>query len=214
MDEKPEVAPQAAPDPPAEQEEQAPYVIEGARSSRSRCKTCKKKIDKGALRIGILVEGPYGTGYMWHHLKCAARRRIGDVEEAYRIEAWKEAKEMPPRLPDIEKLREEAEKASERREARKTIPWVERDPSGRARCKHCGEPMIKDSLRVVLGKEVEFGGQVRLGPMNVHPACVAEALLDEECGTEAAGLADALRANSQIANEEVEQAISEIGNLG
>lgn len=210
MDDTP---PMEAPQQEAETE-QAPYVIEGARSSRSRCKTCRKKIDKGALRIGILVEGPYGIGYMWHHLKCAARRRLGDVEEAYAQEAWKEAKELPKRLPEIEKLREEATKAEERRENRKTIPWVERDPSGRAKCKQCGEAMEKGSLRVVLGKEVEFGGQVRLGPMNVHPACVAEALNDEDCGTEAAGLADALRANSQIAGDEVEQAIAEIGDVG
>ena len=74
--------------------------------------------------------------------------------------------------------------------------------------------MEKDSLRVVLGKEVEFGGQVRLGPMNVHPACVAAALEEEDTGTEAAGLADALRANSQIASEEVEEAIGEIGDVG
>ncbi len=209
MDDTPPMeAPQQEPEA-----EQAPYVIEGARSSRSRCKTCRKKIDKGALRIGILIEGPYGTGYMWHHLKCAARRRFDDVEEAYAQEAWKEAKEPPKRLPEIEKLREEAAKAEERRENRKTIPWVEHDPSGRAKCKQCGEPMEKGSLRVVLGKEVEFGGQVRLGPMNVHPACVAEALNAEDCGTEAAGLADALRANSQIAGDEIEQAIAEIGDV-
>ena len=70
------------------------YVIEGARSSRSRCKTCRRKIDKGGLRIGMLIEGPYGTGYLWHHLRCAARRRFEQVQEAYEAEAWKEAKAL------------------------------------------------------------------------------------------------------------------------
>ena len=39
----------------------APYKIEAARSSRSKCRTCRKKIDKDLLRIGILLEGPSGT---------------------------------------------------------------------------------------------------------------------------------------------------------
>ena len=34
------------------EEQLPPYVIEGARSSRSKCKTCRRSIDKGALRIG------------------------------------------------------------------------------------------------------------------------------------------------------------------
>ena len=54
----------------APEEELAPYLIEAARSSRSKCRTCKRKIDKDLLRIGILLEGPYGTGYLWHHLTC------------------------------------------------------------------------------------------------------------------------------------------------
>ena len=76
-------------DEPEIEEQLPPYVIEGARSARSKCKTCRKKIDKDVLRIGILIEGPYGTGYMWHHLKCAARRMYDKVEEAYSMEAWK-----------------------------------------------------------------------------------------------------------------------------
>ena len=84
------------------QEEMAPYVIEGARSSRSRCKTCRRTIDKGALRIGMLIEGPYGTGYLWHHLRCAARRQFDRVAEAYEAEAWKEAKEAPSKVPELE----------------------------------------------------------------------------------------------------------------
>ena len=63
-------------DPGAVEPKLAAYVIEGARSSRSRCKSCRRKIDKGVLRIGVLIEGPYGTGYLWHHLRCAARRQF------------------------------------------------------------------------------------------------------------------------------------------
>ena len=126
------------------------------------------------LRLGVLIEGPYGIGYLWHHLTCAAKRRLDDVEEAYASEAWKQAKEPPEEYPTIEELRKVNEEAEEKRQARKQIPWFEVDPSGRAKCKNCGELMEKGSLRVVLGREVEFGSQYRTMPIHVHPACVAE----------------------------------------
>jgi len=85
---------QTTPSLTAEEQEKPPYVIEGARSSRARCKTCRKKIAKGGLRLGVLVVGPFGPGYMWHHLNCAAGRLYEKLEEAYRLEAWREA--TPP----------------------------------------------------------------------------------------------------------------------
>lgn len=186
------------PETPNEPEavELPPFVIEGARSSRSRCKTCRRKIEKGVLRIGIRVEGPYGVGHMWHHLACAARRRFEDVEEAFRMEAWNEAKEPPQNIPDLEKLRALAEKADETKKQRKQIPHVELDPSGRAKCKQCDEPIEKGTARFILGREVEFGGQVRVGPINVHPRCVREALEAPDNGTDVASFEEAIKANS------------------
>jgi hypothetical protein len=174
----------------------APYVIEGARSSRSRCKTCRRKIDKGKLRIGVLIEGPYGTGYLWHHLKCLARKRIGQVEEAYAAEAWKEAKEPPAKVPPLDELRTLAEESDRKREQRKELPYAELDPSGRAKCKGCGEPMEKGSVRFVLGREVEFGSQVRTAPVQLHPRCVGNELAEAHCATPAEGFAEAVRAHT------------------
>ena len=119
----------------APETEEPPYVIEGARSARSKCKICRKKIDKDVLRLGTLIEGPFGTGYIWEHLKCAAKRSFDKVEEAYAAEAWNHAKEVPevPDLTELAGLKEEAEK---KREERKALPHVEVAPSGRSRCKH------------------------------------------------------------------------------
>jgi hypothetical protein len=39
---------------PPEEQQLPPYIIEGARSGRSRCKTCRRNISKGGLRLGIL----------------------------------------------------------------------------------------------------------------------------------------------------------------
>jgi hypothetical protein len=208
----PEEPAAAATPPPADA--LPPYVIEGARSSRSKCKTCRKKIDKDVLRLGVLIEGPYGTGYLWHHLTCAAKRRLDDVEEAFASEAWKEAKEPPENVPSIEELRTLHEEAEEKRQSRQRIPYAEVDPSGRAKCKHCGEAMEKGSLRVVLGREIEFGNQFRTMPIHVHPACVAGEIVKEDCNTETDGFAASLRANSTgLADEQIASVLEGIGEL-
>jgi len=198
----------------AEEPQLPPYVIEGARSGRSKCKTCRRAISKGALRVGFLVEGPYGIGYMWHHLNCAAKRHLPRVEEAYEEQAWNAAKEPPQKLPSIEELRQLQEKSEEKRKTRKEIPHAELAPSGRARCKQCGNIIEKDSVRVVLGRSVEFGSQVRLTPINIHPGCVVAALDEEDCGTESAGFAQALRDNSsELDAAQLDATLAAIGEV-
>jgi Poly(ADP-ribose) polymerase and DNA-Ligase Zn-finger region len=213
-DDPPNPSPAPTGEPAAPQEQQPPYVIEGARSSRSKCKTCRKKIDKDVLRLGVLIEGPYGIGYLWHHLTCAAKRRLDDVEESYAAEAWKQAKIPPESVPPIEELRKLHEEAEEKRQSRQRIPYAEVDPSGRAKCKECGELMEKGSLRVVLGREVEFGNQFRTMPIQVHPACVAVALEREDCSTEAGGFASEIRMNSQgLDSEQIASVLEVVGEL-
>ena len=195
----------------AKETEQPAYLIEGARSSASKCKTCRRKISKGALRLGVLVDGFYGPGYMWHHLECAAKRQLDKVEEAYAEQAWKHAKAQPVDVPEIESLRELKQKADEKRESRRELPYLEVDPSGRARCKQCSEAIEKGSLRVVLEKEVRFGDQVRVGPMTVHLRCVQLAIEEEDVVTKAEGLGDALRENSRgIETGSLEEAVGSI----
>lgn len=203
----------ASEDPPQEAA-LAPYVIEGARSSRSRCKSCRRAIEKGTLRIGFLIEGPYGTGYLWHHLRCAARRQFGRVEEAYAQEAWTAAKQPPDRVPALDELRKLREAAEEQRRVRKTIPYAEPAPTARSKCKHCEQPIEKGTLRVILGRGVYFGSQVRTSPINVHPRCVAAELRAEDCLTEVGGFVEALRANStDVEAERIEALLGEIGPL-
>ncbi len=200
-----------APQGEAPEPELPQYNIEQARSSRSRCRTCKRKIEKDVIRIGILLEGPYGTGYLWHHLNCAAKRRADDVEAAYEAQAWTEGLEVP----SLESLRALREKAEQAKAERKEAPYVERAPSGRAKCKHCEELIEKDSLRVALLREVTFGQQVRGTPINVHPRCVAAEIRAEDCVTEIDGFDEALRANSRgMDDAAIQAALTEIGDLG
>ena len=199
------------PEQPGAEEELAPYRIETARSSRSRCRTCRRKIDKGALRLGVLLEGPYGTGYLWHHLTCAARKRFEDVEGAYAEEAWEEGLAVPA-LAELRKLKQESE---EKQASRRELPYVERAPSGRSKCKHCTETIAEGAWRVALAREVRFGNQVRATPINVHAACVAAEIRAEDCLTEIDGFADAVRANSrEISASELDEALAAVGELG
>jgi len=198
----------------AEEEKLPLYVIEGARSGRSRCKVCRRAINKDTLRLGVLIEGPYGTGYLWHHLTCAARRKFENVEEAYELEAWNEAKTPPGKVPTLDELRKVREDADVRKKQRKQIPYAEPAPSGRAKCKHCEQPIDKGSLRVVLGRGVYFGSQIRTAPINVHPRCVAAELKSEDCTTEIEGFEAALRANSaDVSSDSLDSLMTGIGPL-
>jgi len=201
-------------DTPEIEEQLPPYVIEGARSGRSGCKTCRRKIEKDTLRLGILIEGPYGTGYMWHHLKCSARRHFDRLEEAYELEAWKEAKVEPQNLPALEELKKLHEDAEVKKKERRALPYIELAPSGRSKCKQCSEPIEKEAPRVVLGREVEFGRQIRTTPINVHPRCVAAEVQAPDCAHDPAELLSQLRANSPDLASRMEDITEEIGALG
>jgi hypothetical protein len=193
-----------------EEEVLAPYLIEAARSSRSKCRTCKRKIEKDLLRIGILLEGPYGTGYLWHHLNCAARRRFEDVEAAYEQVSWAEGVEVPE-LAELKKLQEAAEK---KKADKQESPWAERAKSGRSKCKNCEEVIEKETWRVILDREVEFFGQSRNTQVNIHPACVAAELASDDCSTEVDGFEEALRENCRgLSEEDFAEILKGIGEL-
>jgi hypothetical protein len=55
------------------------WKVEPAKSSRSTCRICSQKIEKGELRLGepSLFDGH--VSYGWHHLKCAARLLKGST---------------------------------------------------------------------------------------------------------------------------------------
>jgi hypothetical protein len=206
-------------DPPAQDASEPepqlpPFVIEGARSARARCKLCRKKIDKDVLRLGTLIEGPYGVGYIWEHLTCAARRSFPKVQQAYQNKAWELAKSPPAEVPDLAQLGELREAAAAKKAEQLELPHAQIAPSGRSRCKHSGEPIEKGSLRVVLGRSVEFGNQTRITPINVLPQYVAAALGEPDCATEIDGFEDALRANSRgVEAQTIDALLEEIGPL-
>lgn len=50
------------------------WAIEPAKSSRSKCRTCGNKIEKGKLRLGEPSFFEDHLSYRWHHVECAKSR--------------------------------------------------------------------------------------------------------------------------------------------
>ena len=136
------------------------------------------------------------------------------LEEAYAAKAWNVAKVVPEKVPPLEELKASAEKSEQRKKEKRELPYAEVDPSGRAKCKHCDEKIEEGAFRVVLLREVRFGNQIRGGPINVHPKCVAAELRAEDCMTEVEGFEGALRANTtDLDADQLNSLVAEIGEL-
>jgi hypothetical protein len=164
-------------------------IIEAAKSGRSKCGGCKKKIEKGSLRFGEHNER-YDS-YRWYHLVCGAALDADDFVEA--------AKEYEGDVGDVDAILEEAKNIGK---GTKT-PRVEPAPSARASCAVCGDKIEpKGVLRGVLYYEVEAENW-RKG--NTHVECMAEVSdLDRDT------LIDQVLENSLLDDEQREEVIAKI----
>lgn len=161
------------------------HTIEVAKTGRASCRSCKKPIAKGELRVGEEVPNQFAAGemtYQWHHLECAAKKKPAVLKAA-----------LEGTTLDIPH-REELEKTiaeSAKKEKPTTLPYAERAPTGRSTCMVCNEAIGKGELRVAVEREVDTGSFVTRGTGYLHPACSLE-----HVGEEAASFFEKLKANS------------------
>jgi len=146
-------------------------TIEIAKTGRSRCRTCRQTIEKGALRFGEEQPSAFTDGlqWVWHHLTCAAGKKPVQVRAAL---ASFEG-EVPNRA-EIEAAMAEGDKTAT------VYPYAERATTGRSKCLHCKEPIEKGALRIATERELEAGGMARPGVGYLHPACASEYLERED----------------------------------
>lgn len=140
-----------------------PDRIELATSGRARCRACRRAIDKGSERFAEAVPNPAAEGESQHyyHLACAAERRPKPF--AGLVPA------LDPPRPDLAPLADVAALALAHHRLER-LGSLERAKSARAACRHCREPIEKDTWRVAL-QPIEDG---RLGTWGfVHLACAA-----------------------------------------
>jgi ribosomal protein L37AE/L43A len=182
-------------------------VIEEAKSGRASCRTCKKAIAKGELRLGIEVQTQFSDtpSMAWHHVMCAAAKLPAELKEA--LAAY--SGEVPDRA-ELDKTMDEAIRKGGAKPG--GFPYVDRAPTGRAKCMQCDEAIEKGSYRVAVEREVDTGTFVTRGAGYLHPKCVAENL--ENVGGSTDDLIEGLRTNSRIPEAELDGVISDIESAG
>jgi hypothetical protein len=145
-----------------------PHMIEAAKTGRASCRTCKKTIEKGQLRLGEEVPNAFAAGEMtfnWHHLPCAAQKKPGALKQAL------ETTELE--IPERSELDKTIE-ASAKNEKPTTFPYAENAPTSRSTCLGCGEKIEKGQLRIAVENEMDTGMFVRKGAGYLHPGCAIE----------------------------------------
>lgn len=159
------------------------HVLETATSGRAKCRGCDRKIAKGALRFGERVPNMFGEGDMtlWFHPACAAYKRPEPFLEALNAEGGKALLDAAAAHAAAEDETEAAaldaaslEAAANLGIAHRRLPRVdgaERAPTGRARCRHCREPIGKEAWRIRL----VYFEEARFEPSGfIHAECAAD----------------------------------------
>jgi len=112
--------------------------LEPAATGRSKCRACKKAIEKGTLRFGESAPNPMTEGETKHyfHPWCAAERRAERMKAF--LEQQTELERYTEPLEEREALLEAASLGVEHPRVQR-LGQVERASSGRAQCRHCRE---------------------------------------------------------------------------
>ncbi len=161
------------------------HTIEAAKTGRASCRSCKKPINKGELRLGEEVPNAFAEGettYHWHHPECAAKKKPAALRQAL------ETTDLE--IPNKDDLLATAE-SSAKTEKPANFPYAEKASTSRSSCQSCKEKIEKDDLRVAIEAELNAGAFMRKGPAYLHPACAAA-----HTGEEAIDLFEKIQANS------------------
>ncbi|HEX7061046.1 MAG TPA: hypothetical protein VF200_03700 [Woeseiaceae bacterium] len=145
-----------------------PHVIEHAASARAKCRGCGQKIEKDQLRFGERQPNAFGEGDMtlWFHLACAAFKR----PEPF-LELLADGEEMGASELQVARAFTPAAELGVEHRRLPRLDKVDRAPTARARCRHCREPIAKDSWRIGL----VFFEEYRFEPSGyIHTGCARE----------------------------------------
>ncbi|HEY4175971.1 MAG TPA: hypothetical protein VGM90_04040 [Kofleriaceae bacterium] len=177
--------------------------IEEAKSGRASCRTCKKTIGKGELRLGVEAANAFGDqpAMQWHHLMCAAQKLPAELTEALKAYVG----DVPDRAALEAAIAEAYTKGSGKPGG---FPYVDKAPTGRAKCLQCREAIEKDSLRVAVERDLEMQGAMQKSAGYLHPKCVVAWL--EANGGDKAETIDAIKANSRITEADVTAVIEQL----
>jgi hypothetical protein len=178
-------------------------VIEEAKTGRASCRTCRKPIAKGELRLGVETQTQFSDApsLQWHHLLCAAGKLPDELKAALA--------DYPGEVPNRAELDAAMAEAGKKTAAKPAgFPYADHAPTGRARCMVCQQPIEKGALRIAVERELEVGSNVTKGAGYLHPQCAAQNL--EAAGIPLDELIAGLRANSKLPEAELDGVIADV----
>jgi hypothetical protein len=160
------------------------HKVEVAATGRARCRGCKETLEKGTVRFAEEFKNPYsedaGMSYRYWHLSCAAKKLANELRPA--LAAYEG--EVPDRA-EVEALIAQHIKPD--------MPFAERAPNARARCRACDEAIAKGELRVAFERMYEGPMGMQKGAAYTHARCLPRYLEREiEQGRTAPTAADLL----------------------
>ncbi len=158
------------------------HIIEEAKSGRASCRSCKKPIAKGDLRLGEEVPNAFAAGevtHQWHHLACAATKRPLVLESALASTSL-----VVPDRAALEATLTQQKAA----QPPATYPFCERAKTSRSSCIGCSESIEKGTWRVAVEREVDTGTFVTKGAGYLHAGC-APAWIDDHAPVDGSLLA-------------------------
>jgi hypothetical protein len=171
------------------------HVFEPATSGRSKCRGCAQPIQRGEIRFGESVANLFAEGEttLWFHPLCAAYKRPEPLLET--LEKTTES------VPDRETLQSVARKSMEHPRVTR-IDGAERSRSGQAKCRHCHEPIERDTWRI----RIVFYDEGRFAPGGyLHLACHKAYFETDDI------LERALRFSPALSDSDRQELISELG---
>lgn len=143
-------------------------IIENAKSGRSSCRACRKKIDAGTPRYGMaIVSYDEEIAHIWFHLECGAKDSRGGRFQV----VFDKYKEQIPELAQIWTPKAGGGGGGGGGTVGGTYPYIEKASTGRSKCMTCNEAIVKDDERLAIERTVEVNGFSRTGPGYMHIKC-------------------------------------------
>ncbi|XP_020888797.1 polynucleotide 3'-phosphatase ZDP isoform X1 [Arabidopsis lyrata subsp. lyrata] len=172
-----------------------PVVAEYAKSNRSSCKSCSKKIAVKSLRLGLISKGPGGVDMTrWHHFDCfpTDSESIASVDDIQGLSVLEKedqdaltklveqggqepAKKLKQRDEKKEKVKKPLVGPKRFNEATTSKVIADYAKSSRSSCKRCSQTIVSKDLRVGLvtrdarGFDVTSWHHLGCFPIDWHP---------------------------------------------
>ncbi|MFX0050744.1 MAG: hypothetical protein ACFFAJ_09615 [Candidatus Hodarchaeota archaeon] len=152
-------------------------TIEPAKSSRSSCRICQKKIEKGAIRIGVpspytLPDGRTVASYRYYHPDCVPYDSVAAILDILDFVTTIYPEDKNQVKKSLEKIQMQGSSTARGRRRVITESFFEYSRSGRGTCRICENKIEKGIFRVAEPTQIELtNGRRIFGQKLYHIDC-------------------------------------------